>query len=81
MTKPRTKATSRAPQAAPISLAAAMRDPNLLGAPFQSPTFWTWHAVANMISGEPLDEREASLFRECTGRTKLPDGPVKSLIS
>jgi hypothetical protein len=77
MTKPRAKA---APKAAPITLAAAMRDPNLLGAPFQAPSFWTWMAVAKMISGEPLDEREAQLYRECTGRTKLPEGPVKSLI-
>jgi hypothetical protein len=67
-------------QRKPISLAAAMRDPRLLGGPFQAPSFWTWHAVAKLISGEPLDAREAELFRRCTGRTKLPDGPVKSLI-
>jgi hypothetical protein len=76
MTKPRpTKATSR-----PITLAAAMRDDALLGRPFAAPSFWTWHAVAKLLSGEPLDEREANLFRECTGRTKLPEGAVKSLI-
>jgi hypothetical protein len=76
VTKPRTtKPTSR-----PITLAAAMRDDALLGRPFAAPTFWTWHAVAKVLSGEALDEREASLFRECTGRTRLPDGPVKSLI-
>ena len=33
-----------------ISLAAAMRDPKLLGAPFQAPSFWTWHCVAKVIS-------------------------------
>ena len=76
MTKPRTtKSTSR-----PITLAAAMRDDALLGRPFAAPTFWTWHAVAKLLSGEVLDEREAELFRQCTGRTKLPDGPVRSLI-
>ena len=63
-----------------ITLAAAMRDPNLLGAPFQAPTFWTWHCVAKLLSGEKLDTREAKLFRECTGRTKLPKGPVKDLV-
>lgn len=63
-----------------ISLAAAMRDPNLLGEPFQAPSFWTWHTVAKVISGETLDEREAELFRMCTGRTKLPTGPVKSIV-
>ncbi|SHM06931.1 hypothetical protein SAMN05444159_7589 [Bradyrhizobium lablabi] len=62
-----------------ITLAAAMRDVNLLGAPFQAPSFWTWHTVAKVISGEPLDEREAALFRECTGRTELPKGPVSDL--
>jgi hypothetical protein len=76
MTKSRARV---AQQAASISLAAAMRDDALLGRPFSAPTFWTWHAVAKMISGEPLDEREANLFRECTGRTQLPDGPVRSL--
>lgn len=64
---------------APISLAEAMRDPNLLGGPFQAPSFWTWHAVAKLLSGEDLDEREAELFRKCTGRQRLPTGPVKSL--
>jgi hypothetical protein len=63
-----------------ITLAAAMRDVNLLGAPFQAPSFWPWHAVAKVISGEKLDKREAKLFRQCTGRTKLPKGPVRNLI-
>jgi hypothetical protein len=63
----------------PITLAAAMRDPKLLGGPFAADSFWPWHAVAKVISGEPLDDREAELFRACTGRTKLPTGPVSSL--
>jgi hypothetical protein len=63
-----------------VTLAAAMRDPLLLGAPFQAPSFWPWHTVAKVISGEKLDKREAKLFRECTGRTKLPKGPVSCII-
>jgi hypothetical protein len=63
-----------------ISLAAAMRDPRLLGGPFTAPSFWTWHCVAKLLSGERLDQREAELFRQCTGRTKLPNGPVRRLI-
>jgi hypothetical protein len=55
-----------------ISLAAAMRDAQLLGGPFASPTFWTWAALAKVLSGERLDERETALFRQCTGRTRLP---------
>src|SRR5260221_8085621 len=62
-----------------ISLAAAMRDPKLLGGPFKADSFWPWHCLARVISGEPLDEREAELFRKCTGRTKLPTGPVSDL--
>jgi hypothetical protein len=62
-----------------ISLAAAMRDRKLLGGPFAAPSFWTWHAVAKLLSGEQLDEREAELFRKCTGRSRLPTGPVNRL--
>lgn len=62
-----------------ITLAAAMRDPNLLGRPFQAETFWPWHCVAKVVSGERLDRREAALFRQCTGRKKLPRGPVRRL--
>jgi hypothetical protein len=63
-----------------ISLAAAMRDPKLLGGPFQAESFWPWMTVAKLISGEQLTEpREVELFRKCTGRTKLPIGPVSNL--
>jgi hypothetical protein len=62
-----------------ITLAEAMRDPKLLGETFAAPSFWPWHAVAKVVSGEPLDDREATLFRQCTGRTKLPTGPVAGL--
>jgi hypothetical protein len=63
-----------------ISLTEAMADPQLLGAPFQAESFWTWRAVAKLLSGDSLDDREAQLVRECTGRTVLPTGPVKTLI-
>jgi hypothetical protein len=63
----------------PITLAAAMRDERLLGAPFQAPSFWPWHCVAKVISGEELNSREAELFRMATGRTKLPTGPIPNL--
>jgi hypothetical protein len=62
-----------------ISLAAAMRDSRLLGEPFKVDSFWPLHCLAKVISGEALDEREAELFRRCTGRTKLPAGPVTSI--
>lgn len=65
----------------PISLAAAMRDPQLLGGPFQAESFWPWHCVAKLLSGEKLtlDRRELALFRKCTGRTKPPRKPVRRL--
>lgn len=62
------------------TLAQAMRDPQLLGGPFQAESFWPWHCVAKLISGEQLDEREADLFRACTGRQTLPTGPVNRII-
>ena len=62
------------------TLAQAMRDPNLLGGPFQAESFWPWHAVAKLISGEQLNERETALALECTGRKTLPAGPVNRLI-
>jgi hypothetical protein len=70
----------KAAPASPITLTAAMRDPKLLGGPFQAPSFWPWFAVAKLLDGEKLDRREAELFRKCTGRSRLPTGPVRRLI-
>ena len=77
ITRAATSASSWAPA---ITLAAAMRDPQLLGGPFTAPSFWTWHAAAKVLSGEGLDDREAALFRQCTGRTRLPSGPVHRMV-
>src|SRR5215831_18798749 len=64
-----------------ITLTWAMTDPDLFGKVFGSPSFWTWKAVAKLIDGIPLTEqREIDLYRECTGRTKLPTKPVRRLI-
>ena len=61
-----------------ISLVRAMRDPALLGGPFASPSFWPWFTFAKLIDGEVLTEaREIELFQQCTGRTRLPTGPVR----
>src|SRR5262249_34981583 len=63
-----------------IGLAAAMRDPQLLGGPFAQDSYWPWLTVAKLLDGVALDAREAELFRQCTGRTVLPDGPVQRLL-
>ncbi len=64
-----------------ISLSRALSDPQLLGKPFQSPSFWTWKAVAKLMDGEPLrEQREIELFREATGRSQQPTAPVRRLV-
>jgi hypothetical protein len=64
-----------------ITLTEALNNPKLFGGTFASPSFWTWKVVAKLIDGIPLTEkREVELFKQCTGRTKLPAGPVRSLI-
>jgi hypothetical protein len=57
-----------------------MHDPLLLGGPFQSESFWPWFTVAKVLDGVPLDEQETGLFQQCTGRTRLPNGPVRRLV-
>jgi hypothetical protein len=64
-----------------VSLSHALTDPSLFGKVFAAPSFWTWRVVAKLIDGLPLSEpREVELYRECTGRTRLPSGPVRRLI-
>jgi hypothetical protein len=62
-----------------ISLTEAMRHPHLFGKVFAAESYWPWFAVAKLIDGLPLNDREAELFRACTGRTTLPRGPVTRL--
>lgn len=62
------------------SLYRAMQDPRLFGKVFAAESFWTWKTVAKLISGVPLTEvRELELFKQCTGRNRLPEGPVTRL--
>ena len=63
-----------------ISLHAAMCDPRLFGKVVQAESFWTWKTVAKLLSGVPLDDgREVELFKQCTGRSRLPERPVTRL--
>ena len=64
-----------------ITLSKALADPALLGGPFEATTIWTWKVVAKLIDDLPLTEpREIALFRECTGRTQLPNRKTRRAI-
>jgi hypothetical protein len=64
-----------------ISLSRALTDPALLGGTFRAPSFWTWRTLAKVIDGEELREpRELELFKQCTGRTRLPSKPARRII-
>jgi hypothetical protein len=55
-----------------ISLAAALRDPKLLGRSFGQASHFGWHALAALISGEELDPFQTSFLLKWSGRTRLP---------
>ena len=64
-----------------IALTKAMNDPALFGKTFASPSFWTWKVVAQLIDGLSLTEpHEIDLFKQCTGRAKLPSRAVSRVI-
>jgi hypothetical protein len=57
-----------------VTLTAAMADGELFGGTFGATSFWTWRVVAKLIDGELLTEpREIELFKQCTGRSQLPN--------
>ena len=64
-----------------VTLSRALSDLKLFGGTFSASSFWTWRTVAKVIDGLPLTEqREADLFKQCTGRTELPRNPARRLI-
>jgi hypothetical protein len=63
-----------------ITLSHAMTDPGLFGPTFAAPSFWTWKVVAKIIDGEPLTEREIELYRQCTGRSQLPNRTLRRAL-
>jgi hypothetical protein len=63
-----------------ITLAEALRDERLLGASFRGESWRPWHAVAKLLSGEPLREDETALALKCTGRTRLPSSPPRRVF-
>jgi hypothetical protein len=64
-----------------ISLTQVLADAALFGNTFAAPSFWPWRTLAKLIDGIPLTEqREIELVKQCTGRSKLPDKPVRRVI-
>ncbi len=64
-----------------ITLTQAMNDTELFGETFGAASFWTWKVVAKLIDDEPLSEqREIELFRQCTGRTGLPNRKARRAL-
>jgi hypothetical protein len=64
-----------------VTLSRALSDLKLFGGTFSAASFWTWRTVAKVIDGLPLaEQREADLFRTCTGRSMLPTKPARRLI-
>jgi hypothetical protein len=64
-----------------ITLSRALVDPELFGGTFAQPSMWTWRVIGKLIDGIALTEpREIDLYRECTGRSALPTGPVRSIV-
>ena len=57
-----------------LTLTQSLADVRLFGKVFASPSFWTWKVIGKLLDGLPLTEpREIELFKECTGRTQLPN--------
>ena len=79
---PKPSSTNRGSPITPdITLTRALTDPSLFGKVLHRQSFWTWNVVAKLIDGIPLTEpREIELFKQCTGRSKLPTKPVRRLI-
>jgi hypothetical protein len=64
-----------------VTLSRALVDPDMLGNVFSAESFWTWRVVAKLLDGIALTEpREIELYQQCTGRTKLPTGPIRRWI-
>jgi len=62
-----------------VNLYEAMVDPELFGRTFGGPTFENWRAVAKMLDGLPLSERELALYRDLTQRHQPPTAPCSEV--
>jgi len=51
----------------------------LADAGMDGPTWGAWLALWRVVAGEPLSGAERDLFVRCTGRTRVPAGPLREL--
>jgi len=57
-----------------MNILAALDDRNLLGASIRDPDSWKpWRALLAAAFGLPIDQNQAELYRQCTGR-RVPLG-------
>lgn len=63
---------ARKSEAPPVTVRDAMRDPHLFGTQFAGESWAAWRALLSGFYGLPLDEAEAALWRELTGREDAP---------
>ena len=56
-----------------MNIVQALDDPHVFGPVIKDHTTWgAWRGFLKALFGLPMDEAEAALFRDCTGRTTLP---------
>lgn len=56
------------------TMAAAMHDAGMVG-----PSWDAWYTLWKVIGGASLSEAERDVFARCTGRQRVPAGPVREL--
>jgi hypothetical protein len=60
----------------PYTIIDAIKEPRLFGGAFKNISTWqSWLAFLSALFALPMDEAQAAVWRECTGRQNLPKKP------
>src|SRR5690348_4559772 len=59
----------------PPSIIQCMDAPRIWGKQFAGPSWHASRALLKALFALPMDDEEAAIYRECTGRTTLPTEP------
>lgn len=62
-----------------MTLLDALDDPGLFGASFGGEQWRSWRVFLKATFGLPMNEAEAALYRECTGRPTAPTVPAAEM--